>query len=214
MAIHPVKIRRQTGASLIELMISSIIGVMALGIVGSVFIAGQKLASERGKELLLVQNLSSTAQQIKEDVQRAGFDGLGSTSAKLSGASSSIQSQADQLAYAYRVAPSGSSAFRNVVYKREASGSPSVGDALKICEKYSASPLTVASAAASVLGNACYQIFNPKQISISQFQLTTAAVASDSADNKIVTITLAGHLLSDPANNHITVIKTIQRNWQ
>ncbi|MGD8171138.1 PilW family protein [Vibrio sp. TRT 21S02] len=214
MATHLVKIRRQTGASLIELMIASIIGVIALGIVGSVFVTGQKLASERGKELLLVQNLSSTILQIKEDVQRAGFDGIGSISAKLSGASSSIHSQADQLAYAYRVASSGSSAFRNVVYKREASGSPSVGDALKICEKYSAAPLTIASAAASILGNACYQIFNPKQISISQLQLTTATVASDSADNKIVTITLTGHLLSDPTNTHTAVIKTIQRNWQ
>ena len=205
---------KQSGASLIEFMVASLIGVIAIGVIGSLFISGQKIASERSKELLLVQDISSVMSQIKEDMQRAGFNGMSSGSATLSSADFSIYSEPDIVGYSYRVASSGSSAFQNIVYKREAAIIPATGDALKVCEKASATPLTIASAADSIPGHPCYQVFNDKQISISKLQVTTSSVASDSADSKMVTVSISGYLLQDPSVTHSMSIKTLQRNWQ
>ncbi|MGO2319569.1 MAG: PilW family protein, partial [Vibrio toranzoniae] len=47
MVIKPVVRRRQCGATLIEFMISSILGVIVIGSVGSVFMSGQNIASEK-----------------------------------------------------------------------------------------------------------------------------------------------------------------------
>jgi len=87
-AVTPSK---QQGTSLIELMVASVIGVFAISIIGSVFITGQRIAKDKGIELLLLQNLTSTMQVMKEDIQRAGYDGSNGYSIKLSGASNTIQ---------------------------------------------------------------------------------------------------------------------------
>ncbi|MCW0470654.1 hypothetical protein OH492_24440 [Vibrio chagasii] len=52
------------------------IGVFAISIIGSVFITGQRIAKDKGIELLLLQGLTSTMQVMKEDIQRAGYDWL------------------------------------------------------------------------------------------------------------------------------------------
>ena len=85
--------KKQKGASLIEFMIASVIGVIAIGIIGSLFISSQRTASKRGQELLLLQNMAGTLQQIKEDAQRAGYDGVDTGSLKLSGATDTIHVQ-------------------------------------------------------------------------------------------------------------------------
>ena len=77
-AVAPSK---QQGTSLIELMVASVIGVFAISIIGSVFITGQRIATDKGIELLLLQNLTSTLQVMKEDIQRAGYDGSNGLSA-------------------------------------------------------------------------------------------------------------------------------------
>ncbi|MFA0502388.1 PilW family protein, partial [Vibrio sp. 10N.222.46.A1] len=76
-------LRKQKGASLIELMVTSVIGVFAIAIIGSVFMTGHRIAKDKGIELLLLQNLTSTMQVMKEDIQRAGYDGSNGESLKL-----------------------------------------------------------------------------------------------------------------------------------
>ncbi|KOO14184.1 pilus assembly protein PilW [Vibrio xuii] len=216
MAIRVVNRYKQAGSSFIELMVSCLIGVMAIGLVGTIYLTGQKLAIDRAKVLLLTQNISSVVQQIKEDVQRAGFDGVDSSSLLLSGALSSVHlnPSSDSLGYTYRVASSGSHAFRSVVYKREAALTSTQGDSLKVCEKHSPLPLTVSAASLSGSGGYCFNLFDPKQLSISRFEAQSTVISGNSASSQWVTLDVAGYLVLDPSIDYHTRIELMQRNWQ
>jgi len=196
-------------------MVSCLIGVMAIGIVGTIYLTGQKLAIDRAKVLLLTQNISSVVQQIKEDVQRAGFDGVDPSSLLLSGALNSVHlhSSSDSLGYTYRAASSGSHAFRSVVYKREAALTSTQGDMLKVCEKHSPLPLTVSAASVSGSGGYCFNLFDPKQISISRFEAESTLISGNSASSQWITLDVAGHLVLDPSIEYQTRIELKQRNW-
>jgi len=215
LAIRVVNHCKQAGGSLIELMVSCLIGVMAIGIVGTIYLTGQKLAIDRAKVLLLTQNISSVVQQIKEDVQRAGFDGVDPSSLLLSGALNSVHlhSSSDSLGYTYRAASSGSHAFRSVVYKREAALTSTQGDMLKVCEKHSPLPLTVSAASVSGSGGYCFNLFDPKQISISRFEAESTLISGNSASSQWITLDVAGHLVLDPSIEYQTRIELKQRNW-
>lgn len=216
MAIRVANRCKQAGGFLIELLVSSLIGVMAVGLVGTLYLTGQKLTIERTKVLLLTQNISSVVQQIKEDVQRAGFDGVDSSSLLLSGGLSSVHlhPSSDLLGYTYRVASSGSHAFRSVVYKREAALTSTQGDMLKVCEKHSPFPLSVSAASLSGSGGYCFNLFDPKQISISQFEAESTLISGTSASSQWLTLDVAGHLVLDPSIEYQTRIELMQRNWQ
>ena len=62
------------GFSLIELLIASSVGLIAIGIVGSVFLSGYQAANKRSLELLLEQDVNDAFRLIKEDTLRAGFN--------------------------------------------------------------------------------------------------------------------------------------------
>ncbi|NOH26272.1 PilW family protein [Vibrio europaeus] len=216
MAFLTVRNCRQCGASLVELLIASIMGVMAIGVIGSVFISGQKLATERGKQLLLAQNLSSTLLQIKEDIHRAGFNGVATTPALLSGATSHlyIDNELGVLGYVYRIASTGSASFRNTVYKREESETTELGDSLKLCEKHTSEPLSISSASSSGLGGYCFNLFNPKQISVTEFYLNKEIVKGGEAETRMVTISIHAHLVTDAEITYQANVTTLLRNWQ
>jgi len=216
MVFPTVRNCRQRGASLVELLIASIMGVMAIGVIGTVFTSGQKLATERGKQLLLAQNLSSTLLQIKEDIHRAGFNGIAAIPAQLSGATSHlyIDNELGVLGYVYRIASTGSASFRNVVYKREESETIELGDSLKLCEKHTSEPLSISSASSSGLGGYCFNLFNPKQISVTEFSLNKEVVKGGEAETLMVTISIHAHLLSDTEITYQSNLTVLLRNWQ
>ena len=91
MTTQNVSKRYQGGSSLIELMISSLIGLILLGVIGSVFLSLQKTARDKSLELHLLQGINLTFAMMKEDIQRAGYDGSNGYSIKLSGATDTIQ---------------------------------------------------------------------------------------------------------------------------
>ena len=126
----------QKGASLVEFMIASSLGLISLGIVGSLYISGQKVAMERSKELMLLQNTASVLQMMKSDIQRAGFDGSDGNSVKISGASDTIFTLdapgMGLIAYAYNVGTSGATTlYKNVVYEQRID----TPESLFVCEK-------------------------------------------------------------------------------
>lgn len=206
----------QRGASLVELLIASALGLIAIMLVGSVFIRSQAVATERGKALLLAQNLSTAMAQMKEDMQRAGYDGLTDTYHQLSGASGVIhtQSSPELVGYVYRVASSGASAFRNVVYKREPSSSGTLGHSLKICEKHTPAPLSVSDASDSGLHGNCYNVFDPKQISLTALTVNTETIRGGSTRSQQVNVILRAQLVGDTSVTFDTSSVTLQRNWQ
>ncbi|MEF1309779.1 pilus assembly protein PilW [Vibrio mytili] len=212
MAIQHVGFK-QRGGSLIEFMIASLLGLIALGIVGSVFISGKKTAAERGKELLLLQNMTSVMQQMKEDMQRAGFNGVSAGSVTLSGASYAVYTQTspDMLGFIYRTMSSGMSTYRSTVYRYQPASSGA--NLLKICEKYQSSPLTPASAAVSGPGGVCFNLFDENQITVDRFTVSTIHTTSNSTSSAFTVISMGASLLHDPNVRHTMVVKSQQRNW-
>lgn len=215
MASLNVNGQRQQGSSLIELLIGALMGLVTIATIGTVFVTGQKLAAQRSKQLMLAQSLSSIALQIKEDVQRAGFNG-DDPSVALSGGKRLVYSdnESEMLGYVYRIAQTGSDLYRNVVFKRELSDTPNQGDKLKICEKYSESPLTVSAASLSGVGGYCFNLFNPDQISISEFSISNQSIDSELVRSQMLTIALSGHLVTDSAVTYRTQIASLLRNVQ
>lgn len=201
---------------MVEVLVASTIGLITLGIVTSVFVASLRSAEQRGKRLLLVQSLSSVMQQIKRDVQRAGFNRNHGHSVKLTDSHVTLYVDAaeQQLGYVYRLDSARQSLFRNVVYKYQPSSSKALGGQLKVCEKHSAVPLSFSLAALSGWQGNCYNMFNPKQISIVQFEITTEKISGSAADNQLLSVRLVGQLQQDPNVSYQTSIQIVGRNWQ
>ncbi|PQJ48712.1 pilus assembly protein PilW [Vibrio splendidus] len=207
MRVKPVVVglSKQQGTSLVELMVASVIGVFAISIIGSVFITGQRIAKDKGIELLLLQNLTSTMQVMKEDIQRAGYDGSNGYSIKLSGASNTIQvSGGVAVGFVYfREGSSGNKKHRNIVYQKN-------GTKLQICEKGT----TVSEAIPTfeeVTG--CYSLFDDTIMDVDEFNITSRVLEQNSIKSTLTDISITASIPTAAVTKSVSVsIK--QRNWQ
>ncbi|WP_117233596.1 PilW family protein [Vibrio maerlii] len=208
-----ITLRNQSGASLFEMSVASLVGAVVLILVGTLFLSIQRSATERGKELLLQQNLFSTIQLLKEDLQRAGYNGVQGESLKLPGATHTIYVEDNGtndglIAYAYQIPTmSGGYEYRNVMYRQ----SDSTPTQIMYCESEQATLWNVSSLA-SVSG--CSSLFAERQIRVSHFDVTQAAVSSDVVDSAFVTISLGAYLRYDNQIVHELTSTILQRNWQ
>ncbi|ELP5728356.1 pilus assembly protein PilW [Vibrio vulnificus] len=196
MALKSVK---QLGSSLVEFMIASLLGGIALTIVGTVFMSNQKSAAQRSKEIMLLQQMTSVMQQLKEDVQRAGFDGIATNSMMLSGSTSVLYQQSNAIGYVYRKTSSQAS---STIYRLH-------DDMLEYCQHDSALPRTVVTAATG-----CSDLFDPKQIKVTQFDISKKSLSGASVESAFVTISMAAQLKNDSSVSHTMSLKVQQRNWQ
>ncbi|KFK49317.1 PilW family protein, partial [Vibrio vulnificus] len=64
MIIQLARRKHQRGSSLVELMISAMLGVILIGIVGSLFLSLQKSAKDKSLHLNLMQSLDITLSVI------------------------------------------------------------------------------------------------------------------------------------------------------
>lgn len=205
----------QKGASLVEFMIASSLGLVSLAIVGSLYIGGQKVAMERSKELMLLQNTASVLQMLRSDMQRAGFDGNGGNSVKISGASNTIYTINDSdrglVAYAYHVGVSGAaSLYKNVVYEQR-SITP---ESLFVCERKQTSVWDVSEVIALSGTGSCNTLFDKKTIHVHRFDLVSEVLENTDAKSALITVTL-GTELKDATNIRTEQSFTVkQRNWQ
>ena len=207
MRVKPVVVglSKQQGTSLVELMVASVIGIFAISIIGSVFITGQRIAKDKGIELLLLQNLTSTIQVMKEDIQRAGYDGSNGYSIKLSGASNTIQvSGGAAVGFVYfREGSSGNKKHRNIVYQKN-------GTKLQICEKGT----TVSEAIPTfeqVTG--CYSLFDDTIMDVDEFNITSRVLEQNSIKSTLTDISITASIPTAAVTKSVSVsIK--QRNWQ
>lgn len=207
MRVKPVLVglSKQQGTSLVELMVASVIGIFAISIIGSVFITGQRIAKDKGIELLLLQNLTSTMQVMKEDIQRAGYDGSNGYSMKLSGASNTIQvSGGVAVGFVYfREGSSDNKNHRNIVYQKN-------GTKLQICEKGT----TVSEAIPTfeqVTG--CYSLFDDTIMDVDEFNITSRVLEQNSIKSTLTDISITASIPTVAVTKSVSVsIK--QRNWQ
>ncbi|EOW9266958.1 TPA: prepilin-type N-terminal cleavage/methylation domain-containing protein [Vibrio cholerae] len=194
-----LKSANQQGNTLIEFMVAALVGAMALAIVGTVFLSNQKAAAQRSKEIMLLQQMSSVMQQMKEDIQRAGFDGIATNSMMLSGSANILHQQANMIGYVYRKNAGNTS---NTVYQIN-------NNMLEYCQKDSASPQTVVSAATG-----CFDLFDPSQIEVTQFGIAQSQLFGASVESAFISISMAAKLINDSSISHAMSLQVQQRNWQ
>ena len=192
------RVKSQTGIVLVELMISLLIGIIAIGIIGSVFMTGQRTAKERSLELLVLQSLMSTASMMRADIQRAGFDGGYGQSLTLEGSTSTISISGASMGFVYYLPETNK--YQNIKY-RLSNGS------LFSCERKS-------SAIAS-LGNleACANLLDQNTINAVSFAISTTPLVTSNATNLLTHLYLEAELTDGHYNQSVSMtIK--QRNWQ
>ncbi|WP_420856336.1 PilW family protein [Vibrio gigantis] len=200
-----VGLSKQQGSSLIELMVASVIGIFAISIIGSVFITGQRIAKDKGIELLLLQNLTSTMQVMKEDIQRAGYDGSNGYSIKLSGATNTIQvSGGIAVGFVYfREGSNANKDNRNIVYRKS-------GTKLQICEKGTAVSEAIPTFN-QVTG--CYSLFDDSLIDVDEFSITSQVLEQNSIKTTLTDIRITASIPTVGVSKSISV-SVKQRNWQ
>ena len=202
-------VRKFSGFSIVEFMVAALLGGIALTTMGSVLLSTQKSASEKSKQIMLLQNISSTLYQLKEDILRAGYDDGIDTSARFLGESkvTYVHSQPNALGYVYKVRSSSPSEYRHVLYWLNSKTS-----SLMFCEKSRPTLISVYSAATQ-FGN-CYSLFDPNQVSVSEFTVKRYDIDSNDAESAFVTVRMKAHLTKDPEINQNLELKVTQRNWQ
>ncbi|EEZ41726.1 PilW family protein [Photobacterium damselae] len=191
------------GFSLIELLIASSVGLIAIGIVGSVFLSGYQAANKRSLELLLQQDVNDAFRLIKEDVLRAGYVSSGASSLKLSGASNVVYVNSDNncLAYAYH-SPDGRR-YNEVMYNEQDR---------KLVYRSIDDEITALNAC-SLSRERSYSLIYDKQITVNQFDIENTPISSASATSQLLTIKLAAKIKSSAVSTTKSIqIKT--RNWQ
>ncbi len=195
--------KRQTGTTLVELLIASLIGLIAIGTIGSIFISGQRIAKDKSLELLLLQSLNSTIQVMKEDIQRAGFDNNDGAPLTLKGETEVLSVVLNGVGFAYyRPDVVASERYRSVLYKKD-------GIKLQVCENMAADKASLEMHAS--IGN-CFSLLDESIIEVTNFTVTEEVIDNGKAKSSFITIVLTGKLVS----NSLTETATIsfkQRNW-
>ncbi|EGQ7820095.1 pilus assembly protein PilW [Vibrio parahaemolyticus] len=206
---------KQKGASLVEFMIASALGLISLATVGSIYVSGQRVIMERSKELMLLQNSESVVQMLKSDIQRAGFDGNDGHSIKISGSANTIYTLDDVdrglIAYAYYIGVSGSAPlYKNVAYEQRVN----TPESLFVCEKKQITIWDVNDVVNLAGTGSCNTLFDKKVIHVNRFDLASELLENTDAKSALVTITLGTELKDATDIRTQQSFTTMQRNWQ
>ncbi|EGR1749965.1 TPA: PilW family protein [Vibrio parahaemolyticus] len=206
---------KQKGASLVEFMIASALGLISLATVGSIYVSGQRVIMERSKELMLLQNSESVVQMLKSDIQRAGFDGNDGHSIKISGSANTIYTLDDVdrglIAYAYYIGVSGSAPlYKNVAYEQRVN----TPESLFVCEKKQITIWDVNDVVNLAGTGSCNTLFDKKVIHVNRFDLASELLESTDAKSALVAITLGTELKDATDIRTQQSFTTMQRNWQ
>lgn len=196
--------RQPRGFSLVEFLVAMTLSLMAIGLIGSVFISAQKVAHQRSKQLYLLQALSAVFQSIEGDIQRAGFDNYQGDVLTLTGTSEVIETRSSSdfgLAYYREMADY--KHYRAIRYRLD-------GDALLVCEQGAQQRAAIKSLEA--IGS-CRSMLDEKNLKVTEFSLTALPLVSSSAQSSLWTLSMAVQRRDLSYSHHLTIdIK--QRNWQ
>lgn len=198
--VHKLK-----GFSLVELLVASSIGLIALSMAVSVFLQGNKFAAQRSLELMLNQDMNDALRMMKEDILRAGFSSGATSSFIISGAEKVVYTKAkagadlDCLTFAYDDGTQKnyrSYYFEDNKLKHYATTNPDVSLVLGV-------------------NRACsygQSMLHDKQIRVVDFHILESRLSSASATSQMLTLVLEAEL----PGNGASVIQTVTvkaRNW-
>ncbi|MGO2510039.1 MAG: PilW family protein [Vibrio hibernica] len=202
----------QKGVSLVEMLIASTIGILAIIAVGSIFISGQKLATDRSMRLLVLQNMNDAMRYMKEDMQRAGYNGNNGSSLILSGASDVITVTSSSIAYAY-LSNNNKIVYTKFTGEPLVSSAPPVGGILQMCIEpdVSAANPTVPTCARN------YSLMDDSRVVLNEISFAEIALGN-SVSSAYITITMKAALANAPNMNdnyeQTMTTKIKQRNWK
>ena len=210
MAIQNVVNSAQKGAVLLELLISSLLSVGVIGSLTLLLVSSLKVGTNRAHKLVLVESVSSVVQQIKQDVQRAGYGSGRGVRATLAGVVDTVYIDKHLLAYRYWVKEE--QAYRHVVFKWQQtegrqrihneqsinSGKRINNGQLLICEKMSQSALTLEQAKRSGRMGNCFNLFDPNHVGVSEFELAVTPHTESSVSRQLVLMSISSYLVSNP----------------
>ncbi len=186
----------QQGTSLVELLIASGLSLMAIISIGSIYVTAQKSSTQRSFDLLVMQSMSDTLKYIKEDALRAGFNGNNTGSAIVSGADQVFVTTPSSIAYVYL---NKDNKYEHTFFKYDDNN-------VKVCTKQSPTIVPYASC------TRFYRMLDEKQISISDFSVTTVPLGSP-VKSAFVEISMTGALKG--SNRSVTLSTSFkQRNWK
>ncbi|MCL9776008.1 PilW family protein [Vibrio methylphosphonaticus] len=182
-----MRITREKGGSLVEMLVASTIGIVAIGSIGSVYLMVQQHTSERAQAMLLSQALATTARRLQNDLVRAGYSELGRVS-RPSGAVSTVHvsGEGSKVQYVYwDDHRDGSAEYENTSWHYDASS-----QSLRICRKRSNVILDVNYFNSST----CTSLLEDDLISVTHFSLEPFTVSSSSANKQYLHLSLAAEL--------------------
>ncbi|MCF7482788.1 pilus assembly protein PilW [Vibrio sp. J1-1] len=205
MTTQNVSLFYQRGSSLIELMISSLIGLILLGVIGSVFLSLQKTAREKSLELHLLQAVNLTFSVMKEDIQRAGYDGGKGNSLKLSGAMDTIAlSGASSVGFVYfKKGSPVNKDYRNIKYEKR-------DTRLLICEKGVVSQAQILTFDGI---DFCRSLFDEDIFQVTKFSVSSGTVTNGKTTSALTEVEL-GLQTVDGSFSKVKTVSIKQRNWQ
>ncbi|KJG09943.1 prepilin-type N-terminal cleavage/methylation domain-containing protein [Photobacterium kishitanii] len=192
------------GFSLIELLIASSVGLIAIAVVGSVFLSGYQASNKRSLELLLQQDVNDAFRLIKEDVLRAGYVSGGRSSLKISGADNVVYVNVANNCLAYVYDATDGRKYNEFIYNDKDK---------KLVYRSSNDEITVLNAC-SLSRSLSYSLIYDKQISVNEFGILNKPISSASATSQLIKITLAAYLNNDIAVSTAKSIQIKTRNWQ
>ncbi|HIF9219395.1 TPA: PilW family protein [Photobacterium damselae] len=201
---------KNNGFSLIELLIASSIGLIAIGVVGSVFLYGYKSASQRSLELLLQQDVNDALSLLKEDILRAGYNKDKNTSYIVSGATEIVTIDTSKptkhcISYAYH---DGTVQHLRSFYTKM--DEDSEDNDVRVLRLYST---TNPDRDSDDFCNGGESILDKNVIEVKEFSIVEQSLSSASATSKLLTIKLAAKIKSSAVSTTKSIqIKT--RNWQ
>lgn len=205
----------QLGASLIEFLVASTLGAVVIGVIGSVLINNQRIASERTKELSLLQSTNSVLQIMKLDMHRAGYNGSVDHAVKLSGADNifhvSNNASSALIAYVYASEISGASTtYTHAVYERRTADL----DILRYCEKKTSTVMTTTQVqdTATHFSGVCNTLFHTRRIVVDDFTPSITELTGN-ISSAVVTVKLATKLSHQPSIKKELSFDVKQRNW-
>lgn len=192
------------GFSLVECLVASALGVIAIGMMGSVFLSAQKAAQARSQQLYLQQALTRASQTIEDDLRRAGFNHYQGEVLTLASSSVVVElAAADDFALAYYREMADNRHYRNVRYYL-------TDGKLVVCEQGVLDPddmmarLTISS---------CRSMLDERVLQVTSFALSALPLASSKATSSFWQLSVSAQTKDlRYAQTLTTNIK--QRNWQ
>jgi type IV pilus assembly protein PilW len=202
-------VKGQKGFTLIELVIALSLGSLVILALSILLLQTTSSAHKAYQEVRLQTQLSQFRKLIVGEIRRSGYQINRESSTHFSGEESLVYVSQNKtiLGVVYQVEASGAQAFRNVVLIYSVSEKM-----LRLCEKYSASPLTTEDALISTRSAPCYAMFDPRQFSVVDFKVTGLPLRTLSYSSGVIAVRITLSQMADPEIKQTRLFKITQRN--